>query len=406
MAATPSSPSIAIACGGTGGHLFPGLAIGDALTRRGASVTLLISPKDVDQLGVRSIADMAVVTLPAVALERRHVVRFLRGFWKSYRAARQCFRERSADAVLGMGGFTSAPPILAGRRSRSLTFLHESNAVPGRANRWLAPWVDGAFVGFPGAGRRLWNRTVMVTGTPIRPQLRPTDAGACRRALGLEATRPVLLVMGGSQGATAINQLVLQALPVLGEQLPDLQFIHLTGPHDARDAESAYAARRLRAVVRPFMAEMELALGAATAAISRAGASSLAELAALQLPALLVPYPWAADNHQLFNALEFVHSGAARMLAQKNATPASLLGAVTELVNNEPARGSMKLALARWHKPEVADQIASRLLAGMSEGPAQPFGRSLQNLAVPEPGAGGTAPNGERSAQQLRTAGV
>jgi UDP-N-acetylglucosamine--N-acetylmuramyl-(pentapeptide) pyrophosphoryl-undecaprenol N-acetylglucosamine transferase len=399
-------PSVAIACGGTGGHLFPGLAVGEALTRRGAAVTLLISPKEVDQIGVRSAPGMEVVTLPAVAFERRQSFRFVRRYWQSYRVSRQRFRDHPPGVVLGMGGFTSAPPIFAARRCRSLTFIHESNSVPGRANRWLAPWVHGAFVGFPAAVRRLWNRTVMLIGTPVRPQFRPADPVACRLALGLEPSRPVLLVMGGSQGATGINQLVRQALPLICGQLTGLQFVHLTGPHDLEEVRSAYAAQGARAVVRPFMTEMELAMGAATAAISRAGASSLAELAALELPALLIPYPWAADNHQFFNALEFVQSGAARMLGQKSATASSVLHPVAELVRETQVRESMKTALRRWHKPEVADEIAARLLAGMNEGPSQAFSDGAAHPATPETGAVPAPGTMSRHPRKLRTAGV
>jgi UDP-N-acetylglucosamine--N-acetylmuramyl-(pentapeptide) pyrophosphoryl-undecaprenol N-acetylglucosamine transferase len=404
MTATSSTPCVAIACGGTGGHLFPGMAVGEALVRRGAEVTLLISPKEVDQAGVRPARNMEVVTLPAVAWERRQPLRFLRGYWDSYRTLRLRFRTRRPEVVLGMGGFTSAPPIFAARRCRSSTFLHESNSIPGRANRWLAPWVTGAFVGFPGAGRRLWNRTVMLTGTPVRPQFSAADPTACRSALGLDPSLPVLLVMGGSQGAVGINQLVRQVLPLLRAQLPELQFIHLTGPHGAHEMAAAYKAQGARAVVRPFMAEMELAMGAATAAISRAGASSLAEVAALQLPALLIPYPWAADNHQFFNALEFVQSGAARMLGQKSATAPSVLRAVAELTRDAAVREPMKAALARWHKPEVADQIAERLLAETPAGQTQ--ARSAHQASPAGVPAGAEGKTTARSLQKLRVAGV
>jgi len=202
----------------------------------------------------------------------------------------------------------------------------------------------------------------------VRARFQPRPPASCRQSLGLDAAEPVLLVMGGSQGATGINQLLLQVLPALCERLPRLQFVHLTGPHEVGDITAAYAARGVRAVVRPFLAEMELALGAATAAVSRAGASSLAELAAVRLPALLIPYPWAADNHQFFNALEFVQAGAARMLGQRSATASALLQTLVELVQDTAARESMQGALGRWHKPEAADVIAERLLAGTPEG--------------------------------------
>ena len=388
-----TAPFVAIACGGTGGHLFPGLAVGEALVRRGASVTLLVSPKEIDQEAVKTAIGMDVITLPAVALESPHFVRFLRGFWQAFGTARRRFRERPPCAVLAMGGFTGAPPILAARLSQAATFVHESNAIPGRANRWLAPWVDGALVGFPSAVRRLWNRTVTVTGTPVRPQFRRQDATASCASLGLDPRQPVLLVMGGSQGARAINQLVRQALPLLCGQLPELQFIHLTGPHDVAEVRAAYAAQGCRAVVRTFLAEMELAMSAATAAINRAGASSLAELAAVRLPAILIPYPTAADHHQYLNALEFAQTGAARMLVERGATATSLTRFVAELIRSGPVRAQIQSALKSWDRPEAADDIAVRLLAAI-EGKSEKAGLTRRSARENAPAAGPAAAAG------------
>src|SRR5580693_5989256 len=211
----PNQPFIAIACGGTGGHLFPGLAVAEELKQRGCAVALMISPKDVDQQAVKSAPGMEILTLPAVGLQNRNYFSFALSFWKSWRAARNFFKQRSPQAVLAMGGFTSAPPVLAARKCGAKTFLHESNTIPGRANRFLARFVDGAFIGFPEAAARLGTARTMVTGTPARPQFRPRDAAACRRQLGLEPDRPVILVVGGSQGASGLNSAVLSALPLL-----------------------------------------------------------------------------------------------------------------------------------------------------------------------------------------------
>src|SRR6266478_1320390 len=192
----PRPRHIAIACGGTGGHLFPGIAIADKLSERGCDVTLLVSRKEVDQHVVKNSKDVEVVTLPAVGLKHGGVIAFLRGFHRSHRAARRLFRSRVPDAVLAMGGFTSAPPILAGKSAGARTFLHESNTIPGRANCWLSWVVDHAFVGFASAGGRFKRCRVTVSGTPARPQFHPRDLASCRLALGLDPLRPVFLVMG------------------------------------------------------------------------------------------------------------------------------------------------------------------------------------------------------------------
>jgi UDP-N-acetylglucosamine--N-acetylmuramyl-(pentapeptide) pyrophosphoryl-undecaprenol N-acetylglucosamine transferase len=364
-APTPFRPKVAaIACGGTGGHLFPGLAVGRELRRRGCEVILLVSSKKIDVLATEGAGDMEIVTLPAVGLTRGNLLGFAWGFCRSYSLSKKHFRKHRPDFILGMGGFTSAPPVLAGKHLGARTFLHESNSVPGRANRWLGRVVDEAFVYFQSASEELKARCVEVVGMPVRPEfLRLPSRAEARTALGLKPDAPVLLVMGGSQGAEKINELVLGILPQLLEALPTLQFIHLTGPSGFEKASAAYAARPCPAVVRPFLGEMDVALAAADAAVSRAGASSLAEFAACRLPAVLIPYPTAADDHQFHNARAFARSGAARSLQQDVFTPALLAQEVLDLLRNVEQRSAMRLALGAWHRPEAAAQMADRMLS-------------------------------------------
>jgi len=362
----PTSLRVAIACGGTGGHLFPGLAVAEQLKQRGCDITLLVSPKEVDQQAVKAARDMRVETLPAVGLARGSRLAFARGFVQSYRAARKFFKKETPEAVLAMGGFTSAPPVLAARRFGARTFLHESNTIPGRANRWLSRVVQQAFVGFPEAGKRLHTRNVTVTGTPVRPEFQPGNAAACRTALGLDPNRPMLLVTGGSQGASGVNDLVISALPLLAKRAPELQLFHLTGPTDEQRVKKACAKHNLKAVVYPFFAEMHLALGAASMAISRAGASSLAELAAMEVPAVLVPFPAATDNHQYYNALALERTGAACLMEQKRATSESLAVKIVEILRSEDLRGKMRVALQGWQAPRAAEQIADSILRAIA----------------------------------------
>jgi UDP-N-acetylglucosamine--N-acetylmuramyl-(pentapeptide) pyrophosphoryl-undecaprenol N-acetylglucosamine transferase len=359
---TKTDFSIAIACGGTGGHLFPGLSVAEKLLQRDCVVTLLISPKEVDQEAVKSASGMEIITLPAIGLRRGDEIAFLRGFKKSYGAARRLFKTSRPDAVLAMGGFTSAPPILAGKRLGAQTFLHESNTIPGRANRWLSWVVNRAFVGFHSAAGRLNNRKITITGTPVRASFKPGDAAACRASLGFDPRRPLLLVMGGSQGASGINELVIKSLPTLAKLAPNLQWFHLAGAKDSEKVKQAYENLKLKAVVHRFFSGMELALGAASAAISRAGASSLAELAAMRVPAVLVPYPAATDDHQLHNARAFAETGAARMLQQEGATAEAMAEQIVGIVNCPATRQKMQSALAQWQSPRAAEAIADSML--------------------------------------------
>ena len=366
LSASPK-PFIAIACGGTGGHLFPGLAVAQQLQERGCDVALLISPKEVDQQAVKSVLGMEIFTLPAVGLQNRNYFSFAKSFWNSFRASQKYFKKRRPAAVLAMGGFTSAPPIFAAKFYGAKTFLHESNTIPGRANRLLARFVGTAFIGFPETAARLRAKKTLVTGTPVRPQFSESsieNSESSRRALGLDPNLPVVLAVGGSQGARGLNDLVLSALPLIKNR--GWQFLHLTGASDFEKVKSAYAANGIKAVVKPFLAEMNLALGAATACISRSGASSLAEMAAMRLPSLLVPLPTAADNHQFFNALAFEKNGAAKMLEQKTA-PEKVVAMLAEIVGDETTRKQIQSALAQWHAPAAAAQIAENILSAPGE---------------------------------------
>jgi UDP-N-acetylglucosamine--N-acetylmuramyl-(pentapeptide) pyrophosphoryl-undecaprenol N-acetylglucosamine transferase len=359
---------IAIACGGTGGHLFPGLAVSDALWRRGSESRLIVSQKAVDTQAIMASDALDVIKLPAVALQNRNWFGFLNGFVRSLRVCFRQFSKRRPDAVVAFGGFTAVPAILAGKALGARTFLHESNAVPGRANRMLATLVNEVFVGYDTSRQWFFNRATVQTGTPVRPQFKPIEPSSCRISIGLDARRPVLLVMGGSQGAAAVNRLVLGSLPLLKVQSPNLQYLHLTGSADRDSVAAVYREHGLRAVVRPFLTEMELALGAATVAVSRAGASSLAEFAAMRLPSILVPYPRAMDNHQYYNARALMRAGAARQMDQESATHETLVRNVTEILERDGVCESMRRAVGQWHRPNAADEIAERMLRVLLKG--------------------------------------
>ncbi len=357
-------PRVAIACGGTGGHLFPGMAVAEQLLRRDCEITLLISQKEIDRQAVKTVSGMEIIALPAVGLGGNYFS-FARSFAKSFFIAKKLFKKQKPQATLAMGGFAGAPPVLAARFSGSLTFLHESNTIPGRANRWLSRIVSHAFIGFPETQKRLNTNRVTVTGTPVRPQFTACDPASCRAALGLDPARPTLLVVGGSQGASGINDLIARTLPLLVKLAPQLQFIHLTGANDIEKVQGAYSEITLEnflAVIRPFLAEMELALSAATVAVSRGGASSLAEFAAMRTPAILVPFPAATDNHQFHNASAFERSGAVKLLEQAKATPELLVKMILEVAENQSSREKMRAALALWHKPNAAEEIAENIL--------------------------------------------
>ena len=356
----PALKRIAIACGGTGGHLFPGLAVGDALVARGCEVTLLVSSREVDQTAVKSAYGMEVESLPVVGLSR-NLPRFAASFWSSLGQCRKLFRENRPDAVLAMGGFTSAPPVIAGKLIGARIFLHEANAIPGRAVKLLAPLADEVFVQFPAAMPRVLSTDIRATGLPVRSAMEPIEKADARTVLGLVENQAVLLVMGGSQGAQSINQALIESLPRLAKALPDLQFIHLTGTGSVELVRQAYDALGLSAVVRPFLTEMEYALGAADLALSRSGASSLAEFSAMELPAILIPYPTAVDDHQRLNARSFVDIGAARCFHQKQLTPNLLVSQLTQLFASPASLEAMAGAMKQWKSTQATGEVVQRI---------------------------------------------
>jgi UDP-N-acetylglucosamine--N-acetylmuramyl-(pentapeptide) pyrophosphoryl-undecaprenol N-acetylglucosamine transferase len=229
-------------------------------------------------------------------------------------------------------------------------------------------------------------RQVSVTGTPVRPGFFAAPSASDRAALGLRPDGPVLLVMGGSQGASGVNDLALRALPLVHKAIAGLQVLHLTGRADFDKVRAAHEASGVCAAVLPFLERMDLALGLATLAVSRSGASSLAEMAAARLPSLLIPFPAATDNHQFHNAREFVQTGAARMLEQKSTSPEVFAAVLIELLSNRDALARMQEALTRWQQPHAADQIADSIM------------RSIGNHSEPAPASRPAAnPSPEKS---------
>ena len=228
---------VLIACGGTGGHLFPGVAVAETLVARGHQVRLLVSEKAVDQAALSAwtrsstASAISVRALGAVGYSgSRGLIRFCARFAQALTECRRQYGEFEPEAVLGMGGFTSAPALLAARGRAKL--IHESNAVPGKANRWSGKVADHIAVGLADCAKFFGHKPVTVTGTPIRQALRQGRVTGARAQLGLADDRRTVLVMGGSQGARAINVALLGALPGLVTRKEQIQFVHLSGPAD------------------------------------------------------------------------------------------------------------------------------------------------------------------------------
>ena len=357
---------IAIACGGTGGHLFPGLAVAEELRQRGHDTLLLVSPKQIDAIALEGAKDQQSHALPGIgwpgAFSPR-VFKFAMSLLTSWRECGQVYRDFQPTAVVGMGGFTSAIPLLLGRRLQLPTLIHESNAIPGRVTKLIAPWVNKTLLGFEGCANYLRKAHCVVTGTPVRRGLARIDRAVAAEKFGLNPALPIVFIMGGSQGAHGINQLVMKALPLWHDQRDTVQFIHLTGQADANIAEINFRRQRLTAVVRAFSTEMEHFYSLADVVICRSGAASLTELSHYALPSVLIPYPAAADDHQSFNARIFEQAGAARLLVESKTTPEMLNQAVTELLTNAPMRYRMAEAARGLASDNAAKRVAEEIEA-------------------------------------------
>jgi UDP-N-acetylglucosamine--N-acetylmuramyl-(pentapeptide) pyrophosphoryl-undecaprenol N-acetylglucosamine transferase len=285
------------------------------------------------------------------------ILGFLKRFNEGLGTVRALYKKLQPDVVLGMGGFTSTAPILAGRRRGIPTFVHESNAIPGKANKLNARMTDAVLLGFKECAKYFPRSRCEITGTPIRKSLaRRVPRKEALASFGLELDRGTLLVMGGSQGAHGINESLIKALPLL-KDLP-LQVIHLTGAQDEQLVTANYRREGIPAYVAAFCHRMEAAYSAADAAISRSGAASLSELSHFGIPSLLIPFPHAAENHQALNAEIFERHGAAITLAQPAVT-ADALARKIRCVFESPERLRGLAERSRELAPEnAAERVA------------------------------------------------
>jgi UDP-N-acetylglucosamine--N-acetylmuramyl-(pentapeptide) pyrophosphoryl-undecaprenol N-acetylglucosamine transferase len=351
---------VVIACGGTGGHLFPGISVGEVLKGRGHEVLLLISEKEIDSVVSEGHQDLEYRTMDTMGMGRvlsLRTVKFIFSTWKACRKSRRILDEFGADAVLGMGGFTSLPPIYAGKKRGCRTLIHDSNAIPGKANRLTAKFCDTVLTGFEECRAFFPGKDSRCVGTPIRPAFQePIDEAKALEEFGLEAGRKTIVVMGGSQGARGVNRAVCRSLGQLDVDLT--QIIHVTGALDFEEVKAAYDKSGVRAKVVSFLHEMHHAYRLADVAIARSGASTLAELAFFGLPSILVPYPYAAEDHQTKNANIFASVNAA-VLAPEGELEGGRLGELArDMLRDEAGLREMSEKASSLAVRDAADRIA------------------------------------------------
>lgn len=350
-----------VAGGGTGGHLFPGVAVAEELKR--------LDP-DSEVLFVGTQRGIESRVLPGLGWELEHIeVSGIKtvGFAGAIRGAlrvpgallqsRRIIKKFNPDVVIGVGGYASGPVVLAAKLMRIRTAILEQNSIPGMTNRILGKVAKKIFLSFEHTQRFFRARKSELVGNPIRRQILESLGGDGDPAKGEpEALR--LFVFGGSQGAMAVNTMCCAAAKKLREQNIHFDIVHQTGKADLEATQERYEKGGVPADCRAFIADMASEYKAADIIVSRAGATTIAELGIVGLPAILIPYPFAANNHQELNAQEMVESGAAFMLRQEgNEDGEALAELLTELSQDRKKRGQMAEAMRALGRADAATKV-------------------------------------------------
>ncbi len=352
--------SLVIAAGGTGGHMIPADALSDALLRRGHRVTLLTDARGLRFPGLFERAERHVIA--AATASGMNPLAWARA-WLSVRQGRaegkRIARDVGANAVIGFGGYPALPGMLAGIALKLPVILHEQNAVLGRVNRYMANKVSAIALTYAQTGRvdGALQRKVVVTGNPVRQAINDARDLPYEVPVGDAPFR--LLVIGGSQGARILSTLVPAAIAALPAQLrARLVVQQQCRPEDLSGVVEAYRATGVQAEALAYMADLPQRMAAAHLVVSRAGASTMAELMAMGRPAILIPYKAATDDHQTANAAGFVATGAGVMLPEDSTSAATMAGHLTGFMGSHEALAGAAAAAKALGHPDAAERLA------------------------------------------------
>lgn len=364
---------IVIAAGGTGGHLYPAVALAQEFLRQDPTTTVqFIGTTRGIEGKVLSHEGFELQTITALPVMGRGLSQALAGLASLPAGVCQSIKilkARRTELVIGIGGYTSPPALFAAWLLRLPRVILEPNAYPGMANRVLGPLADRIFLAFAAAASHFPRAKVRVVGTPIRRAF--FEEGGARRltspASGLDG-RKTLLIFGGSQGAQAINRAVVDALPRLRALQPSVSIIHQTGEADHERIEAAYDAAGVRAEVAPFLFDMPAVLRAADLVVARAGAVTVAELTACGRPSILIPLPHAIHQHQLRNAEVLKKAGAAVLLSQADLTGDRLAETIEGVLRDENRLRDMGARSGALGRTDAAARIVQECRALVGRG--------------------------------------
>lgn len=367
--ASSNGQRIIIAGGGTGGHLFPGIAIVRELKKRCDDVSILfIVGKRKMERAILSRAGFEVRSIDVEGMIGKGFLRRITVLFKipiSLIQSLSIIRDFKPHLIVGVGGYSSGPVCLMGWFLRIPTAIHEQNSFPGLTNRILAPLVKRVFISFEESKRYFKRGNLFLSGNPIRDELlhiKPIPRGVSESAEGAIKQRFVILVMGGSQGARAINRAVVSALEELKAEglLPFV--IHQTGKEDLGKVIDDYHTLGLDGEVKAFIEDMTSAYRRADLIICRAGATTIAELAALGKPSILIPYPYAANKHQDINAMVLKETGGADILMERDLNSNTLAKKVRRYMENPDVLQRMSSLALKAGRPGAGGIIAEQLM--------------------------------------------
>jgi len=346
-----------IAGGGTGGHLFPGVALAEELRAREPDAVIKfvgtargIEARVLPELGWDlELIEVSGLKTVGAAGAVKGMFRLPKAMWQ----ARRIVKAFAPDAVIGVGGYASGPVVLAAKMRGIPTAICEQNSIPGLTNKMLGKLVRSVFLSFDESKRFFNEKKIVMSGNPVRRDLLQkllaagTDAGS---------DKVHVLVVGGSQGAVAVNALAAEALATLAKDIP-IAITHQTGEKDLEPTTAKYRDAGIAAETRAFIKDMASAYQQADIIIGRAGATTVAELAIAGKPAIFIPYPFAADNHQELNAREMADKGAALMFRQADLTAAGLADALRPLLVDRTKREQMGATMKSLAKPGAAATV-------------------------------------------------
>ncbi len=348
---------VIITGGGTGGHLFPGIALATGLQKRvdGCDVMFIGTRRQLDRETLAGYdfqrESISCAGLKGMGLGRR--IKSLASLPGAVFEARAIVRKFAPDLVFGVGGYVTGPVLLAAKLQSVPTCIHEQNSVPGLANRMISRFVDKIFVSIPGDYSFPLKKTV-VAGNPVREEI----IAASQAKTGNNTGSLTVLVLGGSLGAHRINLLMLEAMAIIkAESGLAVQLIHQTGVADEDRVRGGYAAAGIEAEVAPFFNDMAALYGRVDLVVARAGATTLAELSVMGLPALLIPYPYAADDHQAKNGRYYVEGGGAKMYREAELDSTRLASAMMELLRDPAQLAGMAEKMKKMGRPDATRLI-------------------------------------------------